>query len=166
MREHIVAGAIHPKLRRRHAGGRGRELQSRPLGARRACARRDPATASEGKPEARASRTRFATGETRTRHAACTQAGTGSRSGTDTSSGARRTAGTRERTRAGQHTRTCRAAEPRDDTFNRDRPAAGRDNTDASAGSGTGNYTDTVHATCGSGNAEARGPRVRAEDDL
>ena len=166
MREHIVARTVHPELCGRHARRRGRELQSRPLGARCTCSGRDTAAAHQVKSETCTGHASLPAGEAHTCFTTCSEAGTGSRSDTNarTDTGTCRTSCTRERSGAGQHTGTCRTTEPRDDTFNRDRPAASGDDTNARSSSG--HNADTVHATCRAGNAEARGSRVRAKDNL
>ena len=165
MREHIVARTVHPELRGRHAGRRRRKLQSRPLGARRACTRRDPATAHQVEPEARTGGTRFATGETRTRYSASAKAGTRSRSGTNacTDTGARRTSRTRKRASTGEH--AC-ARGSGDDTINGHRAATGcHDHTGARTCTGSNAGTD--NHTRRPGNAEAhRHACVISEDDL
>jgi hypothetical protein len=165
MREHFVARTVHPELRGRHAGRRRRKLQSRSLGAGRACTRRDPATAHQVEPEARSGGTRFATGETRTRYAACTKAGTGSRSGTNacTDTSARRASGTRERTSAGEHACTSCACGSGDNTINGHRAATGCHDDTSTCTVGNPGTSDN---TRGSGNTEANGFCVITEDDL
>jgi len=164
MREHIVARPVHPELCGRHARRRGRKLQSRPLGARRAGARRDPAAAHQVEPEARTGGTRFATGETGTRHAASTKAGARSRSGTNacTDTGACRTACPREHAGASEHACTCHTASTGDDTINGHRAAAScHDHTGAITRSGTDDRTRRP------GNAKADDDAsLCAEDDL
>jgi hypothetical protein len=154
MREHIVDRTVHPELCGRHARRRGRELQSRPRGARRACARRDPAAAHQVEPEARAGGTSFATGETRTRNTAGTKASTRSRSDTNADTGARRTAGTRERASTGEHTSTSCASGSGDDTINGHSAAAScHDHTGAITCTGSNPGTDDGARR--SGNAKA-----------